>query len=99
MPDTCVDRILCNPPFGKQLSDPTAIRLNLTATRDNPTLTAVIRITGTAAKPVVTLTSTPALPVPNEDREKHAFRVRDRTRRISYSHHLRHEGDMGRNLR
>ena len=43
-------------------SDPTAIRLNLTATRDNPTLTAVIRITGTAAKPEIALTSTPALP-------------------------------------
>ncbi len=38
------------------------IRLNLTATRDNPTLTAVIRIQGTAAKPTITLTSTPVLP-------------------------------------
>ncbi|MDQ2861476.1 MAG: translocation/assembly module TamB domain-containing protein, partial [Pseudomonadota bacterium] len=38
------------------------IRLDLTATRDNPTLTAVIRIQGTAAKPIVTLTSTPVLP-------------------------------------
>jgi tRNA (guanine6-N2)-methyltransferase len=26
LPDACVDRILCNPPFGKQLSDPAAIR-------------------------------------------------------------------------
>jgi len=38
------------------------IRLDLTATRDNPTLTAVIRIRGTAAKPIITLTSTPVLP-------------------------------------
>jgi translocation and assembly module TamB len=43
-------------------STPETIRLDLTATRDNPTLTAVIRITGTAAKPVITLTSTPVLP-------------------------------------
>ena len=43
-------------------STPDAIRLDLTATRDNPTLTAVIRITGTAEKPVITLTSTPVLP-------------------------------------
>jgi len=38
------------------------IRLDLTATRDDPTLTAVIRIQGTAAKPEITLTSTPVLP-------------------------------------
>ncbi len=38
------------------------IVLNLTATRENPTLTAVIRIEGTAAKPLITLTSTPVLP-------------------------------------
>jgi translocation and assembly module TamB len=38
------------------------IRLDLTATRDDPTLTASVRIRGTAAKPEVTLTSTPALP-------------------------------------
>jgi translocation and assembly module TamB len=38
------------------------IRLNLTATRDDPTLTAVIKVTGTAAKPVITLSSSPALP-------------------------------------
>jgi translocation and assembly module TamB len=38
------------------------IHLDLSATRDDPTLTAVIRIKGTAAKPVITLTSTPALP-------------------------------------
>ncbi|MEO7025959.1 MAG: translocation/assembly module TamB domain-containing protein, partial [Caulobacteraceae bacterium] len=39
-----------------------AIQLDLTATRENPTLTAVVRIQGTAAKPTITLTSTPALP-------------------------------------
>ncbi|MGA0599570.1 translocation/assembly module TamB domain-containing protein [Caulobacter sp. KR2-114] len=39
-----------------------AIRLDLTATRDDPALTAVIRITGTAAKPKIALTSTPVLP-------------------------------------
>jgi translocation and assembly module TamB len=38
------------------------IRLDLTATREDPTLTAVIRIQGTAAKPEITLTSTPVLP-------------------------------------
>jgi translocation and assembly module TamB len=38
------------------------IRLDLTATRDDPSLTAVIRIEGTAAKPKITLTSTPVLP-------------------------------------
>ncbi|MGE5501400.1 MAG: translocation/assembly module TamB domain-containing protein, partial [Ignavibacteriales bacterium] len=38
------------------------IRLDLTATRDDPTLTAVIRVKGTAAKPEITLTSTPVLP-------------------------------------
>ncbi len=38
------------------------IRLDLTATRDDPALTAVIRITGTAAQPKVALTSTPVLP-------------------------------------
>jgi translocation and assembly module TamB len=43
-------------------STPAAIRLDLTATRDDPTLTAVIRITGTAEKPIITLTSTPVLP-------------------------------------
>jgi translocation and assembly module TamB len=41
---------------------PETIRLDLTATRDNPTLTAVIRIQGTAATPTLTLSSTPALP-------------------------------------
>jgi translocation and assembly module TamB len=38
------------------------IRLDLTATRSDPSLTAVIRIEGTAAKPLITLTSTPVLP-------------------------------------
>jgi translocation and assembly module TamB len=41
---------------------PETIRLDLTATRDNPTLTAVINIKGTAALPTLTLTSTPVLP-------------------------------------
>lgn len=41
---------------------PSQIRLNLTATRDDPALTATIRATGTAARPDITLTSTPALP-------------------------------------
>ncbi len=38
------------------------IRLDLTARRDDPALTALIRITGTAAKPVITLSSLPVLP-------------------------------------
>jgi translocation and assembly module TamB len=38
------------------------MRLDLTAKLDDPTLTAMINITGTAAKPEITLTSTPALP-------------------------------------
>ena len=38
------------------------IRLDLTATRDDPSLTAVINIKGTAAKPEITLTSSPVLP-------------------------------------
>jgi len=42
--------------------DPNLIRLDLTATRQDPSLTAVIRIQGTAAKPQITLTSTPVLP-------------------------------------
>ncbi len=41
---------------------PEAIRLNLTATRDDPALTATIRVTGTAARPEIALTSTPELP-------------------------------------
>jgi translocation and assembly module TamB len=43
-------------------TDPQAIRLDITATRDDPTLTAVISIAGTAAKPEITLSSTPTLP-------------------------------------
>jgi translocation and assembly module TamB len=38
------------------------VRLDLSASRDDPSLTAIIRIQGTAAKPQVTLTSTPSLP-------------------------------------
>lgn len=38
------------------------IRLDLTATRADPTLTAVIRVRGTAAEPEITLTSSPVLP-------------------------------------
>lgn len=41
---------------------PEQIRLDLTATRDDPTLTAGVRIRGTAARPDITLTSTPSLP-------------------------------------
>lgn len=41
---------------------PDAIRLELTATRDDPSLTAVVKIRGTAARPEITLTSTPVLP-------------------------------------
>jgi len=43
-------------------TNPEQIRLNLTATRDDPALTATIRVTGTAARPAIALTSTPALP-------------------------------------
>jgi translocation and assembly module TamB len=43
-------------------TSPQFIRLDLSATRDDPTLTAVVRIRGTAAKPEITLTSTPVLP-------------------------------------
>ena len=39
-----------------------AVRLDLTATRDDPSLTADVRIRGTAARPEITLTSTPSLP-------------------------------------
>ena len=38
------------------------IRLELSATRSDPSLTASVRIRGTAEKPEVTLTSSPALP-------------------------------------
>jgi len=43
-------------------TNPDQIRLNLTATRDDPALTATIRVTGTASRPEIVLTSTPALP-------------------------------------
>ena len=43
-------------------TDPALIRLNLSAVRDDPALTATIRVTGTAARPEILLTSTPALP-------------------------------------
>jgi translocation and assembly module TamB len=43
-------------------TSPNNIRLDLSATRDDPSLTAVVRIRGTAAKPEITLTSTPTLP-------------------------------------
>ncbi|WP_309606496.1 translocation/assembly module TamB domain-containing protein [Phenylobacterium sp.] len=39
-----------------------AVRLDLTATRDDPALTADVRIRGTAARPEITVTSTPSLP-------------------------------------
>ncbi|MCI3133883.1 translocation/assembly module TamB domain-containing protein [Phenylobacterium aquaticum] len=38
------------------------IRLDLSATREDTSLTAVVKIKGTAAKPEITLTSTPTLP-------------------------------------
>lgn len=41
---------------------PEQIRLNLTATREDPALTATIRVTGTAARPEIALTSSPSLP-------------------------------------
>ena len=43
-------------------NDPNLIRLDLTATRQDPSLTAVIRIQGTANRPQITLTSSPVLP-------------------------------------
>ena len=43
-------------------TDPARIRLNLSAVREDPALTATIRVTGTAARPEILLTSTPALP-------------------------------------
>jgi translocation and assembly module TamB len=43
-------------------SSPDRMRLDLTAKLDDPTLTAMIKITGTAAKPEITLSSTPSLP-------------------------------------
>ncbi len=43
-------------------TDASQVRLDLTATRQDPSLTAVIRIQGTATKPQITLSSTPILP-------------------------------------
>jgi translocation and assembly module TamB len=43
-------------------STPSQIRLNLTATWEDPTLNAVVRVSGTAAKPEISLTSIPILP-------------------------------------
>jgi translocation and assembly module TamB len=42
--------------------NPRGIRLDLRAVREDPTLTAVVRVEGTAAEPRITLTSTPSLP-------------------------------------
>jgi len=42
--------------------DPARIRLDLAAVREDPALTAIVRIRGTAARPEITLTSTPPLP-------------------------------------
>ncbi len=42
--------------------DPARIRLDLRATREDPALTATVRVAGTAAKPEIILTSTPSLP-------------------------------------
>ena len=42
--------------------DPARIRLDLAAVRADSALTAIVRIRGTAAKPEITLTSTPPLP-------------------------------------
>lgn len=41
---------------------PSLIRLDLAAVREDPALTATIRVTGTAARPEITLTSSPQLP-------------------------------------
>ena len=42
--------------------DPARIRLDLAAVRSDPDLTATVRIRGTAARPEISLTSTPPLP-------------------------------------
>jgi translocation and assembly module TamB len=39
-----------------------SVRLDLTATRDDPSLTASVNIRGTAARPEISLSSTPSLP-------------------------------------
>lgn len=43
-------------------TDPSRIRLDLRAVREDPTLTAEVVVGGTAASPEITLTSTPQLP-------------------------------------
>jgi translocation and assembly module TamB len=43
-------------------SRPDDIRLDLSASLQEPTITAVVKVTGTAAKPQITLSSTPVLP-------------------------------------
>ncbi len=43
-------------------SSPDDIRLDLSATLQEPTLTAVVRVNGTAARPEIKLSSTPVLP-------------------------------------
>ena len=43
-------------------TDPARIRLDLSAVREDPALTATIRVTGTAESPKIALTSTPSLP-------------------------------------
>lgn len=43
-------------------TQPEHIRLDLTAVREDPTLTATVRIQGTAAKPEIALSSSPSLP-------------------------------------
>ena len=43
-------------------TDPNLIRLDLTAVREDPALTATIKVTGTAASPKIELTSSPSLP-------------------------------------
>ncbi len=43
-------------------TDPQDIRLDLRAIRETPTLTAVIQVGGVAARPEISLSSTPALP-------------------------------------
>lgn len=43
-------------------TDPERIRLNLSAVREDPALTATIRVTGTAASPEIALSSSPSLP-------------------------------------
>lgn len=46
-----------------QLStNPAQVRLDLRAIREDPSLTAVVQVRGTAAKPEISLTSTPVLP-------------------------------------